>query len=100
MYPSDLVSALLVVATHEEYLNLNIGSEESISMENLAHLISKLTTEKEVLFTNPNLEPSNYVPSTSRLKSILPGCKFLTLEESLRRWIDWISFQDLPAREA
>ena len=100
MYPSDLIIALLVIATYDEYLNVNIGSEESISMSNLAYLISRLTTQKEVLFTNPNLNPSNYVPSTSRLKSILPEYKFLTLEDSLRRWIDWISFQDLPAREA
>ena len=100
MYPSDLIVALLVVASHEQYLNVNIGSEESVSMANLAQLISKLTTEKEVLFTNPNLEPSNYGPSISRLRSILPGYKFSTLEESLRRWIDWFSFQDLPAREA
>ena len=100
MYPSDLIIALLVIATHDEYLNVNIGSEESISMSDLAYLISRLTTAKEVLFTNPNLNPSNYVPSISRLKSILPGCEFLTLEESLQRWINWISFQDLPAREA
>jgi dTDP-glucose 4,6-dehydratase len=100
MYPSDLIIALLAIATHDEYLNVNIGSEEIISMANLASLISKLTTEREVLFRNPNLNPSNYVPSTSRLKSILPGHKFITLEDSLRRWIEWISRQDLPAKEA
>jgi len=100
MYPSDLIIALLVIATHDEYLNVNIGSEESISMSNLAYLISRLTTQKEVLFTNPNLNPSNYVPSTSRLKSILPGYEFLALEDSLRRWIEWISHQDLQAKEA
>jgi len=100
MYPADLIIALLVIATHDEYLNVNIGSEESISMSNLAYLISRLTTQKEVLFTNPNLNPSNYVPSTSRLKSILPEYKFLTLENSLRRWIEWISHQDLQAKEA
>ena len=99
MYPSDLIIALLAVATHDEYLNVNIGSEESISMSNLAYLISRLTAQKGVLFTNPTLNPSNYVPSTSRLKSILPGCKFLTLEDSLRRWIEWINHQDLPAKE-
>jgi nucleoside-diphosphate-sugar epimerase len=100
MYPSDLVIAILTIATHDEFLNVNIGSEEIISMSNLAYLISRLTTQKEVLFTNPNLNPSNYVPSISRLKSILPGYKFLTLEDSLRRWIEWINRQDLPAKEA
>jgi hypothetical protein len=100
MYPSDLIITLLVIATYDEYLNVNIGSEESISMSNLASLVSRLTTQKDVLFTNPNLNPSNYVPSTSRLKSILPGYKFLTLEDSLGRWIEWISHQDLQAKEA
>ncbi len=100
MYPSDLIIALLAIATKDEYLNVNIGSEESISMSNLAYLISRLTTHKRVLFTNPSLNPSNYVPSTSRLKSILPGYNFLSLEDSLRRWIEWISHQDLPAKEA
>ena len=99
MYPSDLISALLVIATHQEYLDLNIGSEEAISMSDLALLVSNLTSQKGVIYTNPSLTPSNYVPSISRLKSILPNYTFLTLDESLRRWIDWINIQGFPATE-
>ena len=100
MYPSDLIVSLLAIASHDQYLNVNIGSDESISMKDLAYLISGLTTNKGVLFTNLNLGPSNYVPSIARLKTVLPDYDFLTLETSLRRWIDWISPRGWPTKEA
>ena len=99
MHPSDLISSLLVIATENQYLNLNVGSEESISMTNLAQLISQLTTNQGVIYNNPSATPSNYVPATTRLKSLTPGHTFLSLEESLSRWIDWINPQDLLTRE-
>ena len=100
MHPSDLISSLLVIATKNRYMNLNVGSEESISMTNLANLISRLTSNQGVVFNNPNTAPSNYVPATTRLKTLLPGHSFLSLEESLSSWIDWINPRDLPAKEA
>ena len=99
MHPSDLISSLFVIATKNQYMNLNIGSEESISMTNLAHLISQMTTNQGVIFNNPSANPSNYVPATTRLKSLLPGYSFLSLEESLSSWIDWINPRDLPTKE-
>ena len=100
MHPSDLISSLLVIATQNKYMNLNVGSEESISMTNLAHLISQLTSNQGVIFNNPNTAPSNYVPATTRFKSLLPGHPFLSLEQSLSSWIDWINPRDLPTKEA
>ena len=94
MYPSDLITALLVLATTENYININIGSEESISMTDLAYLVSGLTSNTGAIFKNPNIAPSNYVPDVTRLKSLLPDYPFLTLEESLRKWIEWIIHQD------
>lgn len=99
MHPSDLISSLFVIATKSQYMNLNVGSEESISMTNLAHLISQMTTNQGVIFNNPGANPSNYVPATTRLKSLLPGHTFLSLEESLSSWIDWINPRNLPTKE-
>jgi dTDP-glucose 4,6-dehydratase len=100
MHPLDLTASLLVIATQKNYLNLNVGSEESISMMNLAHLISRMTSNKGVNLNNLSTSPSNYVPATTRLKSLLPGHSFISLEDSLSRWIEWINFQDFPTRGA
>ena len=90
MYPSDLVSALLAIATQEKYQNFNVGSEESISMSQLAGLISNLTSSVEIDFTNPDAPISNYVPSISNLKEILPQFQPIGIHESLCKWIEWI----------
>jgi len=90
MYPSDLVVALLTIATQDEYQNFNVGSEESISMSQLATLISSMTSNSRIEFTNPNALLSNYVPSISNLKEIMPQFKPTGIHESISKWINWI----------
>lgn len=77
MYPSDFVKSLLIVAVQSTYRNVNIGSENSISMLQLANLISALTSNSEILLTDPSAEQSNYVPSIKNLKELMPDTNFL-----------------------
>jgi dTDP-glucose 4,6-dehydratase len=95
MYPSDLVKSLLTVAVQTTYSNVNIGSEKSISMFQLAKLISACTSNSEIILTNPSAEQSNYVPSVTNLKNLMPDTIFVGLQDSIDKWITWLHTQDV-----
>jgi dTDP-glucose 4,6-dehydratase len=90
MYPSDLVRSLLSVAVQSNYMNINIGSPEPISMMQLAKLISEITSNSEVILTNPTVESSNYVPSVTNLQQILSDAAFIGIKECILKWIHWL----------
>lgn len=92
MYPSDLVKCLLSVAVQSKYMNINIGSPEPISMIQLAKLISELTSNSEVILTNPIAASSNYVPSITNLQQIISDTTFIGLKDSILKWIHWLKF--------
>lgn len=95
MYPSDLVKSLLTVVVQSTYRNVNIGSENPISKRHLANLISAQTSKSEIILTDPSAEPSNYVPSISNLKELMPDTNFLGIKDSIEKWIDWFHAQVL-----
>lgn len=94
MYPSDLVKCLLTVAVQSDYMNINVGSPEPISMMQLAKLISELTSNKEIILTNPTVASSNYVPSITNLQQIISDTTFISLKDSILKWIHWLKFKD------
>lgn len=94
MYPSDLVKSLLSVAVQNNYMNINIGGAEPISMLQLAKLISGLTSNSEIILANQTIEPSNYVPSIANLREIIPNLNFISLKDSILKWIKWLQVQD------
>jgi dTDP-glucose 4,6-dehydratase len=91
MYPTDLVNALLNIATVDKYQNFNIGSEEAISMRELANEISQLTSQSRVVYTNPTAPVSNYVPSIFNLKELMPNLQLLDLHTSIQKWVQWMN---------
>lgn len=99
MYPADLIVAILRIATEEKYQDFNIGSEQSITMSDLATLISSMTSNSSIEFTNPNAVPSNYVPSILSLKEIMPQFKPMGVYESISKWIEWIEVTNQLTKE-
>ncbi len=87
MYPTDLVAWLLKSLIDPKPGFFNIGSESSISMVELATLISKLTSNKGVEIPNPETPPSNYVPSTLNFRSTYNLSESVLLADGLRSWI-------------
>jgi hypothetical protein len=88
-----------MIAAQDEYRNFNVGSEEIISMKELACLISEMTSRTEIEFTNLKAPISNYVPSITNLRSLMPSHKPANLRNSLERWIDWIHTTNLLTKE-
>jgi dTDP-glucose 4,6-dehydratase len=90
LYPTELTSWLIKLMISPSSENINIGSEISYSMTELATMVSNLTSKKGVLFANQNSEASIYVPSTINAQEILKVTEKVCLEIGLERWIRWL----------
>jgi len=90
MFPTDLVSWLLKSIVDPKNDDFNIGSERSISMLELATLVSELTSKKGVVLLKPETPANNYVPSTRFFRSVHQVKENTALEEGLTQWIKWI----------
>ena len=90
MFPTDLVSWLLKLIVDIKNEDFNIGSESSISMLELATLVSELTSKKGVVLLKPETPANNYVPSTEYFRSVYQVKENIGLQEGLTQWIKWI----------
>lgn len=90
MFPVDLVVWLLKSILDPHDVNMNVGSEDSISMLDLAAMISNLTHKKGVVILNPETPPNNYVPKTEIFRSIYNVKESVTLETGLISWLAYL----------
>jgi nucleoside-diphosphate-sugar epimerase len=90
MFPVDLVVWLLKSILDPRDVNMNVGSEDSISMFDLAAMISNLTHKKGVVILNPETPPNNYVPKTEIFRSIYNVKETVTLEAGLISWLAYL----------
>jgi nucleoside-diphosphate-sugar epimerase len=94
MFPTDLVSWLLKSILDPKDGNFNIGSERSISMLELATMVSELTSKKGVVLLNPETPANNYVPSTEKFRSVHNVKENTELENGLMQWAKWLLKQE------
>lgn len=86
MYPIDLIGVILKNLVNKEIGTIEVGSGEIVTIENLAQLISRLTTNVDVIVGSSNQPISSYFP---RLPTQLSGQ--LDLRESILRWWEWLN---------
>ena len=91
LYPTDLIEILFQTLQLKNPESFNVGSESGITIADLAQKVSSLTSNLGVDYLNPEREPSNYVPSTINLQKLTLKESFLDLDNSLEKWIDWLS---------
>jgi len=89
MYPTDLAIWVLKALINPKDRDFNIGSEFPISIYDLAHQISELTTRKGVRVLGENQIASNYVPSTLAFRKEFGVTEQVTLSDGLERWVQW-----------
>jgi dTDP-glucose 4,6-dehydratase len=91
MYMGDLMVWLWALLSHAECKDTyNVGSDETVSIRELAERIAKLTATK-VQVERPAIEKlkESYVPDISRAKADL-GLKVWTpLDLSLQKTLNW-----------
>ena len=84
LYPTDLVNWLLAAILNPSSEVTHIGSEEVISMKELAEIISN--KELKINYQNPEAPESHYVPSTTCTRQRLGVSQLVSLEDGLDRW--------------
>lgn len=94
LYPVDLVVWLFKILIHgKSGVPYNVGGEDTISIKNLARLISNIAGSDagvEVRGTSvPGIPPSTYLPSLDRIKSELKVDVSVDLEEGIFRTLQW-----------
>jgi nucleoside-diphosphate-sugar epimerase len=91
MFPADLVSWLLKAILNPQTTNLNVGSENSVTMLEIASMVSNLTSKKGVALLCPTTVANNYVPSTKNFRSIYSVEESIDLEKGLGLWAEWLT---------
>lgn len=90
MSPQDLMIWLSHLWAQNQALfglNVNIGSDEPITLIELANLIkAEFRLEHPISLLNPHDEISSYYPDTSKFKQIFNVPPLIPLKESLRQW--------------
>lgn len=93
LYPSDLVVWLLGVLTHgDSGQAYNVGSEEAISIAELAKLTSSLLGNHgfEVLcLSDSGWNPGRYVPSNKKIRDHLGAVQAVSLAQAIERTAYW-----------
>ena len=90
LYPTDLVSWVLALWLNPPNYVIHVGSSQSITIEALASLVSKLYGGVPLVFENPNQEISHYVPSTGIIEKKFGVSQKVSLEDGLVRWKSWL----------
>lgn len=94
MYGSDLAEWLLTILLRGEPGRIyNVGSDEAISISDLARLIRECAgTQNEMIVhgkKNKETLPSRYIPSVARVKKELAVFQRCSLTEAIRRTVEW-----------
>ncbi len=72
----------------------NVGSEEEISIADLANKIAIASGQNLGIITSkplPSAHPERYVPSTERARHELGLRQYISLEDAIRRTMEWYS---------
>ena len=100
LYPTDLIEVLFQTLLLKEPIPFNIGSNTGITISDLAQKVSSMTSNLGVKFSNPENDPSNYVPSTVNMNKNKKKSSYLDLDTSLEKWINWLKNTKNGATEA
>ena len=90
MYPTELITNLIFIMLDPREIPINVGSEISITIEELAYKVKGFFPQSNVVFTNENDEVSRYWPSTSNLRKNYGFVLQHSIDEILERWISWL----------
>jgi nucleoside-diphosphate-sugar epimerase len=90
LYPTDLIHILVEMLVKRPTQAINVGSDNYISMEELANLVSQKTNQLPIQLLGEELAPSNYVPGIQNLRRYVTQKEFIGLDEIFDRWLSWL----------
>lgn len=90
-YVSDLIAGILKLAVSDVTIPVNIGNPHELTMNELAHKIIEMTgsSSKIIYKPLPEHDPKLRKPDISRAKKLLGWEPKVSLDEGLRKTIEW-----------
>jgi dTDP-glucose 4,6-dehydratase len=90
-YVDDLVSGLLAVLHGPDPLPFNVGTDDEVSMLDLARLVKRLTgSSSEIEFGPlPEDDPKQRRPDLTRAREVLGWAPAVAMEDGLRRTVEY-----------
>jgi dTDP-glucose 4,6-dehydratase len=93
LYPTDLIVWLLHLMVKPTLNPVHIGSENLVSMAVLAEKISNIFSSSGVSSGDNSVESSFYAPDNSKTRKFLNVSEEVSLDESIKRWKNWLTSQ-------
>ena len=90
LYPTDLVIWLIKLLVKPTNLPLNFGSDESMTMKEIANNLSVAFDNRKIDFKKPESPISHYVPSIENTKKFLGVSQSVSFNVGIERWIKWL----------
>lgn len=87
MHAKDLALILKYMVDNDIYENLNIATEENLSINDMAKIALKVTNNEHLEIRYDSTKPNGQYRkdiSIERLKEVIPNYKFITLEEGIK----------------
>lgn len=94
LYAADLMIWLwTILCDGQNERAYNVGSEEAITLADLAKLLSKQTHPQVPVVIaktpDPDKLPARYIPSTQRAQQELPLKQWINLEDGIQKTLNW-----------
>ena len=93
LYPTDLIVWLINLLVKPTLNPIHIGSENLISLSELANKIAEIFSSQGVSIGDDSTELSFYAPETIQTRKFLNVSEEVSLDDSLLRWKEWLTSQ-------
>jgi len=90
LYPTDMVTWLIACLANPTLEPTHIGSDQPLTMQEIAHSVSSETSRVHVTSGNLSVSPSYYVPETIETRKRLKVNQEVGFDESIKRWANWL----------
>lgn len=94
LYPAELVVLLLRTAVSPTLSNLHIGSNQALTMIEIASIVDEVFEGVGMGLSGTSLSPNHYVPEIDKTIEHLGYQPVIQIEEALVRWKEWIKCHD------
>ena len=91
MYPTDLVNWILKILVSDGIGTFNVGNPASITIGDLASIISKLTSRTKVNYPSREGEFTSYFPETALTEKVFDLKIEVDLDTAILRWWNWLN---------
>lgn len=89
IYPTDAISAIISGSLQHKFYDLNVGSSRTTELIQVAQLIANQFSV-DTSYKNQSNPPNFYYPDITRLHESCGLSDYVTLEDGIQRWMNWL----------